>query len=60
MASYSKITKTLEDVERKLGKSNKIIGKGSSIGYKDAIKLGAKTNSIKYVECQAAKACFLH
>jgi hypothetical protein len=49
MSAYSKITKNLDDVERKLTKGNKIAAKGSSLGYRDAIKLGAKSNSIVYV-----------
>ncbi len=41
-----KIQKNLSDIERKLGKSNKIVSKGDSIKLGDAIKLGAKSNSI--------------
>jgi hypothetical protein len=52
MSAYSKITKNLDDVERKLTKGNKIAAKGTSLGYRDAIKLGAKSNSIVYVSRQ--------
>jgi uncharacterized protein YeeX (DUF496 family) len=41
-----KITKSLSDIERKITKGNKIIAKGDSLKFGDAIKLGAKSNSI--------------
>ena len=44
--AYQAIEKNLSAVERKLGKANKIASKGDSISYKDAIKLGTKSNSI--------------
>jgi hypothetical protein len=44
--SLDKVQKNLSDIERKLGKSNKIVGKGSNIKLTDAIKLGSKSNSI--------------
>ncbi|KAL0941553.1 uncharacterized protein CTRU02_204316 [Colletotrichum truncatum] len=44
--SFSDISKSLSDIERKVTKSNKIIAKGNDINYKDAIKLGTKSQSI--------------
>jgi hypothetical protein len=44
--SFDKVQKNLADIERKIGKSNKIVAKGDKIGLKDAIKLGSKSNSI--------------
>jgi len=44
--SFAKISKNLDDLERKATKSNNIIAKGDKIGLGDAIKLGQKTNSI--------------
>ncbi|KAF6803320.1 hypothetical protein CSOJ01_10960 [Colletotrichum sojae] len=44
--SYADISKSLSDIERKVAKSNKIIAKGSDLNYKDAIKLGTKSQSI--------------
>ncbi len=44
--SFSGIETRLSDIERKLTKSNKIAGKGAALNYKDAIKLGAKSNSM--------------
>ncbi|KAF6831634.1 hypothetical protein CMUS01_02759 [Colletotrichum musicola] len=44
--SYADISKSLSDIERKVTKSNKIIAKGSDLNYKDAIKLGTKSQSI--------------
>lgn len=44
--SYKNIESTMDAVERKLGKANKIAAKGDDISYKDAIKLGQKSNSI--------------
>lgn len=41
-----KIFKNLDDLERKVAKSNKIAQKGEKMGYGDAIKLGRKSNSI--------------
>ncbi|RDW87625.1 hypothetical protein BP5796_03319 [Coleophoma crateriformis] len=41
-----KVQKNLKDVERKLGKANKIVAKGSLMSLGDAIKLGRKSNSI--------------
>lgn len=41
-----KVQKNLNDVERKLGKANKIVAKGSSMTIGDAIKLGRKSNSV--------------
>jgi hypothetical protein len=43
--SLQKIEKNLGDIERKLGKSNKIASK-DDIKLGDAIKLGTKSNSI--------------
>lgn len=44
--SYTDISKSLSDIERKVTKSNKIIAKGGDLNYKDAIKLGTKSQSI--------------
>ncbi|KAH8883112.1 hypothetical protein GQ53DRAFT_883647 [Thozetella sp. PMI_491] len=44
--SFNGIQTSLGDLERKITKSNKIAAKGTGINYKDAIKLGAKSNSI--------------
>ncbi|KAK1983785.1 hypothetical protein LZ30DRAFT_652958 [Colletotrichum cereale] len=44
--SYADVSKSLSDIERKSNKSIKIIQKGNNINYKDAIKLGTKSNSI--------------
>ncbi|KAI8313602.1 hypothetical protein K4K59_004469 [Colletotrichum sp. SAR11_240] len=44
--SFADISKSLSDIERKVTKSNKIIAKGADLNYKDAIKLGTKSNSI--------------
>ncbi|TDZ27888.1 hypothetical protein C8035_v008531 [Colletotrichum spinosum] len=44
--SFADISKSLSDIERKVTKSNKIIAKGSDLNYKDAIKLGTKSQSI--------------
>jgi hypothetical protein len=44
--SYDGILTHLEAIERKLTKSNKIASKGDKINYKDALKLGTKSNSI--------------
>ena len=44
--SYDGIATNLDAIERKLGKSNKIASKGDKINYKDALKLGTKSNSI--------------
>jgi hypothetical protein len=42
-----KVRQTIDDVERKLGKINKIIGKGASkLTVKDVVKLARKGNSI--------------
>jgi hypothetical protein len=41
--SFQKIEKNLADIERKLGKSNKIAGK-DDIKLGDAIKLGTKVS----------------
>jgi hypothetical protein len=47
--SLEKIYKQLDDIERKVTKSNKIAGKGEKISLGDAIKLGVKANSISSV-----------
>ncbi|GKT44566.1 uncharacterized protein ColSpa_04747 [Colletotrichum spaethianum] len=44
--SFADISKSLSDIERKVTKSIKILQKGSDLNYKDAIKLGTKSNSI--------------
>ncbi|KAI9680233.1 MAG: hypothetical protein M1822_007232 [Bathelium mastoideum] len=44
--SFQAIQKNLSDIERKLGKANKIAAKGDGISYKDSIKLARKSNSI--------------
>jgi len=44
--SYSSIDKQLGAVDRKITKSNKIAAKGNALNYKDALKLGTKSNSI--------------
>jgi hypothetical protein len=41
-----KIFKNLDDLERKVTKSNKIVQKGEKMSLGDAIKLGRKSNSI--------------
>jgi hypothetical protein len=41
-----KIIKNIDDIERKLIKTNKIVSKGNSMKLGDAIKLGRKSNSI--------------
>lgn len=41
-----KVQKHLNDIERKVGKCNKIAEKGEKISLADAIKLGRKSNSI--------------
>ncbi|KAE9965585.1 hypothetical protein BLS_007519 [Venturia inaequalis] len=46
MSDVKKIMKNLDDLERKVTKSNKIAQKGEKMGYGDAIKLGRKSNSI--------------
>lgn len=44
--SFADISKSLSDIERKVTKSIKILQKGNDLNYKDAIKLGTKSNSI--------------
>ncbi|OLN95266.1 hypothetical protein CCHL11_08112 [Colletotrichum chlorophyti] len=44
--SFADISKSLSDIERKVNKSIKILSKGNDLNYKDAIKLGTKSNSI--------------
>lgn len=44
--SFADLSKTLSDIERKVNKCIKIISKGNDMNYKDAIKLGTKSNSI--------------
>ncbi|WYZ37005.1 hypothetical protein EsH8_II_000511 [Colletotrichum jinshuiense] len=44
--SFADLSKTLSDIERKVSKCIKIISKGNDMNYKDAIKLGTKSNSI--------------
>jgi hypothetical protein len=44
--SFDRIQKNLNDIERKLGKSNKIVAKGQDIKLGDAIKIGSKSRSI--------------
>lgn len=44
--SFADLSKSLSDIERKVNKSIKILGKGNDMNYKDAIKLGTKSNSI--------------
>lgn len=44
--SLLKIQKNIDDLERKVTKSNKIVAKGDKITVRDAIKLGLKSNSI--------------
>ena len=46
MATIDKVKKRISDLERKLGKANKIVAKGNDIKFADAIKLGRKSNSI--------------
>jgi hypothetical protein len=41
-----KIFKNLDDLERKVTKSNKIVQKGEKMSLGDAIKLGRKSNSV--------------
>ena len=41
-----KVQKDLSDIERKLGKCNKIAEKGEKLSLGDALKLGRKSNSI--------------
>ncbi|KAF2425302.1 hypothetical protein EJ08DRAFT_638671 [Tothia fuscella] len=41
-----KVQKSLNDLQRRVEKSNKIVAKGDKLGYGDAIKLGRKSNSI--------------
>jgi fumarate hydratase class II len=41
-----KVQKSINDLQRRVEKSNKIVAKGEKIGYGDAIKLGRKSNSI--------------
>lgn len=45
-SDMKKVFKNLDDLERRVTKSNKIAQKGEKIGYGDAIKLGRKSNSI--------------
>ncbi|TQN65942.1 hypothetical protein CSHISOI_09549 [Colletotrichum shisoi] len=44
--SFADIYRCLSDIERKVTKSIKILQKGNDLSYKDAIKLGTKSNSI--------------
>lgn len=44
--SVQNILKNIDDLERKVTKSNKIVSKGDKISLRDAIKLGRKGNSI--------------
>jgi C4-type Zn-finger protein len=44
--SMQEVQKNLDDLERKVVKSNKIVAKGEKLGYRDAIKLGSKSNSM--------------
>ena len=44
--AYSDIEKHLGAIDRKITKSNKIAAKGDALNYKDALKLGTKSNSI--------------
>lgn len=41
-----KVNKNLTDIERKLGKTIKIVEKGPGMKLGDAVKLGTKSNSI--------------
>jgi uncharacterized protein YeeX (DUF496 family) len=41
-----KIQKNIDDLKRKVTKSNKIVAKGDNIDLRDAIKFGGKSNSI--------------
>jgi hypothetical protein len=41
-----KVQKSMNDLERKITKSNKIVSKGEKMSLGDAIKLGRKSNSI--------------
>ncbi|KAF1984061.1 hypothetical protein K402DRAFT_395995 [Aulographum hederae CBS 113979] len=44
--SMDKVSKNLDDLERKLTKSNKIVAKGEKLSLSDAIKLGQKSNAM--------------
>jgi hypothetical protein len=41
-----KVQKSINDLQRRVEKSNKIVSKGEKITLGDAIKLGRKSNSI--------------
>lgn len=41
-----KVQKSMNDLERRVEKSNKIVAKGEKMSLGDAIKLGRKSNSI--------------
>lgn len=62
--SFADLSKSLSDIERKVNKSIKILGKGNDMNYKDAIKLGTKSNSIvstinKGIKDYSVSFCFL-
>lgn len=44
--SIAKIEKLIDGLERKLGKSIKLLAKGDKLSYGDGIKLGRKSNSM--------------
>lgn len=44
--SIAKIEKYIDDLERKLNKSIKILAKGDKLNYGDGVKLGRKSNSM--------------
>jgi hypothetical protein len=41
-----KVQKSINDLQRRVEKSNKIVAKGEKMSLGDAIKLGRKSNSI--------------
>jgi hypothetical protein len=44
--SIAKVQKLIDDLERKAGKTIKIVNKGDKLTLGDALKLGRKSNSI--------------
>jgi hypothetical protein len=44
--SIAKIEKYIDDIDRKITKSIKLLGKGDKLNYGDGLKLGRKSNSI--------------
>lgn len=53
--SFAKVTKDIDALERKLGKSIKIASKGDKLSMGDVLKLGSKTSAIEKTLKSATK-----